>query len=104
MFGFSLDPGAGGLLHCLLDHLLHARNILEPEEHGFHSRLQEWTLPLAPAEPELQGGGDRARISASMQQQGPGWSGFGEWKLYCHLYLPYPRAAQRKGLESVPEQ
>lgn len=75
---FFPDPSASGMLQCLLDHLLHARSVPEPEEHGLHPLLQEGTLPLAPTEPELQGGWDRARINAAVQQQGGGWNGFRE--------------------------
>lgn len=40
--------------------------------HGCRERM----LPLAPTKPKLQGSGDSTRINATVQQQGPGWSGF----------------------------
>lgn len=81
VLGF-LDPCAGGLLQCLLDHLLHARSVPEPEEQGVHPRLQEGMLPLAPTKAKLQGCGDSTRINATVQQQGPEWNGFRAWGLH----------------------
>ena len=104
MLAFPPDPGADWLLHRLLDHLLHAGSILEPEECGLSPNLSEWTVPLAPAKPESQGGRDRTRINAPLQQPGSRWSGAGERGLSYHLKAPRPRPAGSGGLEPVPEQ
>ena len=104
MLAFPPDPGADRLLHSLLDHLLHAGSILEPEERGLSPDLSRWTVPLAPAKPESQGGGDRTRISSPLKQPGSRQSGAGERGCFRHLRAPRPGPAGPGGLEPVPEQ